>query len=412
MKLNLQQITLFFLAAITLTFFLKENINSIAIIGFSIFAIIIIIKDKDYSELKKSIIIALPLMLYFSLALVGTLINKESNQNYLLRLTPFLVSPLFVYFFCKFRNSVKTVITYFIFANIIFLVFLDFMAIKEMLESKSLYVIVDGREYYRFLYKRLTGDYFNHIYLSTYSLLSMVLLLQFKPFKHKLPIVLSVLFIALNIVLLASRAVVISAILASIIYLIVLSIYNIKYLKYLLVLICLFLFSASIAYHYKDTLLLNRYSQAFEWYKKKDVILERNYSINNRVKLYIIGASMFNDYKRYAVNGTGLAPNEIERKYHSAFKDRFILNTITYNAHNQFINNFIDWGILGILLLCYLLFMVIKASLKNRLNWITFFWLSFCIILMMESMLIRHRGIVFFVFFFTLLSIPKNYKQE
>jgi hypothetical protein len=406
MRLDLKQIISYAEILLMASFFLKENLNSLAIILFSLLILVQCIVIKGYIAFKKAIVIGLPLILYYLLSLIGIFVNQDSNNDYLVRLLPFLVSPIFIYYHVS-SGSKKTAINFFLLANVLFLIFLDILAIKDMIIANSLFIVEEGGKNYRFLYTRFTGNYFNHIYLSTYSLFSIALLFQFKIVKTNFLRNLLAAYLLLHIALLGSRAVVIGILIASLFSFIALSILDKKNLKYLLGLLVAFLIASSVIYSYRNTLLMNRYAQAFEWWENKELILKRDYSINNRAKLYVIGFSMFEDLDRYDINGTGLAPNEIKRKYSSEFKDEFILKTITYNAHNQFINNFIDWGILGILLLCYLLFMTVKVSFANKLNWIAFFWLSFCIILMMESFLIRHRGIVFFVFFYTLFGYYK-----
>lgn len=388
------------------TLYFKENINSIALIIFSVLVLAYILIHKDAGHLRGAFISSLPLLLYFLLAFTGFLVNSESNVDYLVRLLPFLLAPLFMYYFRHLEKGNRLVNT-FIAANILFLLFLDLLAIEDMISSKSLFVLADGNENYRFLYTRLTAGYFNHIYLSAYSLLSVALLLQFKPVKNKWALFSSLAFLLLNIGLLGSRAVVIGMILASSLYAISMVFINRKNIKYLLVFLAVSLLATGLIYRFKDTLLFNRYAQVFEWYENQDLILERNYSINNRIKLYFVGFSMFEDYHRYGINGTGLASDAIAHKYETEFSDEFKLNTNTYNAHNQFITNFIDWGLAGLMLTIFILLIPIRASFRSKEYWVAFYWISLSVILLMESALIRHRGIVVFVLFYSLFSLPK-----
>jgi hypothetical protein len=140
---------------------------------------------------------------------------------------------------------------------------------------------------------------------------------------------------------------------------------NRKKAKYLILLLAFMLLGSGLVYTFRDTLLLNRYSQAFDLYDNQDRILTRNYSINNRIKLYIIGASLLEDHERYGINGTGLSYSVIRKKYNSRFSDEFPFETSTFNTHNQYINNFIDWGLAGLLLMCYLLFQPIRISFRS-----------------------------------------------
>ncbi len=392
------------------TLFLKENINSMAIILVSILILILIIKKAGYKSFsdKEMLWYGLPLVLYFVLAITGLLLNQNSNGTYVLRLVPFLIAPLLLYAFQKFPESRDVVIRYFIAATVVFLLFLDLLAIRDMLLSHSLYVVHEGRTYYRFMYTRFTGEYFNHIYLSTYILMAIFLVLQFKSFRRKYIRLGILCFFACHLLLLSSRAVIIAVLLGGFLVLTYISIRDRRKVKNLILLIAGLAAAVLLVYAFRNTLLLNRYSQAFELYEHQDRILQRNYSINNRIKVYIIGASLLSEPRLYGINGTGLSYDIIRDKYNTTFREEFPFETSTFNTHNQFINNFIDWGIPGLVFTAFLLYRPVATAYKRKQYWLLTFWLSFVFILAMESFLIRHRGIVFFLLFYALLvAVPK-----
>lgn len=404
---NLDRILPFLAAGTFASLFLKENFNSILLIVFSCAIVFKVLHKKEFSGIKNDLALYFPMLLYLFLAIIGSFMDNGSNVDYVIRLIPFTLTPLFLYYFRSIssRNKTKLALV-FIMANILFLLFLDVFAIYDMAKNSSFYIEQGGRNYYRFLYSRYTMGFFNHIYLGIYSLLSMVLIHQYK-ILSKFGRLFFSLYLVSHIALLGSRAVIIAALIAGMIFLIYASFKNKKFLKYLAGFIGVIIISTSVVYIFKDTLLFNRYSQAFEWYHHKDLLLKRNYSINNRAKIYIVGFSMFKDYHRYGINSTGMASNEIKEKYESKFKDQFQLKTNTYNPHNQYVNNFIDWGVLGLILLLILLYLPLKDAANQKSNWITYFWLFFAIILMMESVLIRHRGIMLFVIFYSFF-LTKN----
>ncbi len=391
------------------TLFLKENINSIAIILTSLLIFLCIVRKGDFRSFTHKGILkqGLPLVLYFVLAVAGWLINQDSNGNYAMRLLPFLIAPLFLYYFYYFRESRAVIARYFIAATLVFLVFLDFQAIQDMIVAHSVYVVQEGRTYYRFMYTRFTGAYFNHIYLSTYILMAIFLVLQFKTFRKKYIRAGILCFFAVHLLLLSSRAVIIAVLLGGFLVLAYVSFRNPRNVKYLILLITGLAAATLIVYSFRDSLLLNRYSQAFELYKHQDRILQRNYSINNRIKVYIIGAALLSEPRLYGINGTGLSYDIIREKYNSAFREEFPFETSTFNTHNQYINNFIDWGLLGLFIMAYMLYLPVTSAFKRKQYWLLTFWLSFLFILAMESFLIRHRGIVFFILFYTLL-VPET----
>ncbi len=400
------------LALFAFSFFFKENINSFFFILFLVLTLYTLWSAKDIEALKKSMYGAIPLLIYFILAFLGLLINKDSNTGYFLRLIPLVTATFLIYYFSNDRLELKHFLLPFILGNIVFLFFLDFLAVWDMVDAQSLYVVHEGREYYRFLYVRLTADYFNHIYLSTYCVFSIVVILQFALVKKPYLKAIAIVYLLLHIGLLGSRSVVIAIMVGGFVYLLFLALQRRAYLKYFLLLFTVYAFGFGIVFLNKDSLLFNRYSQAFEWFEKREVILERNYSVNNRAKLYIIGLSMFHDQERYGINGTGIAPQAIQEQYENSFAQDFEFKTITYNTHNQFINNFIDWGILGLLLTIYIIYLPVKRAYSRELNWIAFFWVTFGIVLLMENVLIRHRGIVFFIIAFTMLFHYKKPLQN
>jgi len=395
------------------TLFLKENFNSAALILFSIFFIIQMFHSKKngvVNVLKKGGIY----LGYFLLACLGCLLNEESNYDYLTRLLPFVLSLFFIFYFNNNADKKIIIIKVFVISLIVFLLFLDFYALWDMYKAKSLFVIENGRENYRFLYTRFTKEYFNHIYLSVYCLFGLVAVFNFAVFQKRILRYIVAAFFLFHIVIMTSRAVVLAILISAILMLIYLSFTNMKYLKYFFIFIGVLGVFSAIVYQRKDSVLFNRYSQLFHWYQNRDLLLQRDYSINNRAKLYIVGYSMFKDGERYGINGTGLASDEIKKKYLEDYKAVFSFKTDTYNPHNQFITNFIDWGILGLLLTFIIVITPLIYCVNNKLYWGIFFWLAFILTLLMESMLIRHRGIVFFIIFSTLYitTITTNEKRN
>jgi len=81
------------------------------------------------------------------------------------------------------------------------------------------------------------------------------------------------------------------------------------------------------------------------------------------------------------------------------------------NFHNQYIQNFAELGIFGLLLLLAMLFVLLKKAIQNK----DFTHFAFSILMisvfLTESFLWRQRGVVFFVLFYCLF-VTVNYKKE
>jgi len=82
-----------------------------------------------------------------------------------------------------------------------------------------------------------------------------------------------------------------------------------------------------------------------------------------------------------------------------------------YNAHNQYLEIMLFYGLMGLLLLALLFLNLIRINIKERdfiAMAIIFLFLTFMIT---ESILLRHDGIVVFALFMTLFSLNENQKK-
>lgn len=108
-------------------------------------------------------------------------------------------------------------------------------------------------------------------------------------------------------------------------------------------------------------------------------------------------------WKQYPVIGTGIGD------YHNELQATYLKNNFTigydhkYNSHNQFLQTLLGTGLIGLLLLLAMLFSGLRMAWKSA-NWLAvIFIVVFLLSCITESMLERQRGIVFFIFFSTLL---------
>lgn len=82
-----------------------------------------------------------------------------------------------------------------------------------------------------------------------------------------------------------------------------------------------------------------------------------------------------------------------------------------YNAHNQYIETVLYYGIFGLALLVLLLFYGLKINYQNRDYLGIALILTFAVCMITESILQRHDGIVLCAFLVSLFSIAKAYKH-
>ncbi|GEM_PF-1684381 len=101
--------------------------------------------------------------------------------------------------------------------------------------------------------------------------------------------------------------------------------------------------------------------------------------------------------------GPGDTNNELVKKYQlHGYKDPFRVNS---NAHNQFLETFIDLGLVGFLLLVVILIYSLYKSVASKNN-LFFIFLCICSFnFLSESMLNVREGVVFFCFFYCFLGV-------
>lgn len=81
------------------------------------------------------------------------------------------------------------------------------------------------------------------------------------------------------------------------------------------------------------------------------------------------------------------------------------------NFHNQYIQNFAELGVLGLLFLLAMLFLLLKKAIHNK-DFIHFtFSILMISVFLTESFMWRQRGVVFFIIFYCLF-MAENHKKE
>lgn len=100
------------------------------------------------------------------------------------------------------------------------------------------------------------------------------------------------------------------------------------------------------------------------------------------------------------------AQNELNNQYSLLGFSEGVENA--YNSHNQFLTTLLNGGIIGFLLLFIPLYLVLYRGIhKNDLIAVSFV-LLIILAFMTESMLARHKGLIFYTGFLTILLLPKG----
>ena len=79
-----------------------------------------------------------------------------------------------------------------------------------------------------------------------------------------------------------------------------------------------------------------------------------------------------------------------------------------YNAHNQFLEVLLDYGLIGFLFFMTLLFYIARSFIKAKDPFAISVFALFIIFMITESILVRHSGIVLFSFLISILIYSKS----
>ena len=99
--------------------------------------------------------------------------------------------------------------------------------------------------------------------------------------------------------------------------------------------------------------------------------------------------------------GTGDIKDELKKQY--AIDNYSIPYEENFNAHNQYLQLFATLGVLGVLTFLTILFLPFGIGIKKKNILFIIFGIIICINFLVESMLEKQAGVMFFCFFFPLL---------
>ncbi|UGS23637.1 O-antigen ligase family protein [Flavobacterium channae] len=117
-------------------------------------------------------------------------------------------------------------------------------------------------------------------------------------------------------------------------------------------------------------------------------------------------------WKGFGLNATLKKTEEKGKKYNVFLGDEITEGYQKKNFHNQYIQNFVDLGVVGFFLLLLMVILNIKNALKSK----DFIHIAFSILMislfLTESFLWRQRGVIFFMVFYCLFNISAQFKIE
>jgi len=328
--------------------------------------------------------------------LVSLFLSKKIKINYMLILKVFVLANLVASIICLLHAALNTIEI-----NEEGKIILEFSAWPTDIKGFSFFELVNMR-YNKFSYGFLS--FIHHpTYFSLYILFSIVTLVYLvrKESRYKVLYVLCIAYFAVFIWLLASRAAYISFMVIAGFYFIRMGIkYNLKWM----ILGFVLLIAISSVIVLTNTQIKKNIKEAVH------ISSDEELTKNSDIRLWIWKASLeiWNENVLFGV-GIGDADSYYTQKYQEYNLKEAVDKE--YNAHNQFFDEGVKLGLLGMLVLAAWFIYTLYYSYKNNNFLLFYFILIFVINFMFEVLLNRIAAVSFFAVFYSLLvarSIKKN----
>jgi len=313
-----------------------------------------------------------------------------------------LIIPIVIFFrYQVFINNLKVVFKFLILGSIISF-FLNI--------SIAIFNYFQDYEIYHFFYSHLS-TFIHPSYVALYVSLSIFTILKYKStlfsFKnnnYKYLYILLLILLSIYLVLLSSKAGIISFLICFFVYLVIKLSKKIKTI-YSILASSLIIF-VSILIITQVPIVKNRFSAmivALEKYDEANIDIEDS----SMARLAIIKTGYVLSIKNLPFGvGTGDSKDEIIYYYKNLGSKTITENYL--NAHNQFFQNAISLGILGMGLLLTILIVGFYKSLKQKNILFCCFIILVFVQLLFESMFEQQAGVIFIILFYSLFSISYN----
>lgn len=400
-----------FLTLIIISFPRTWSLYSLGIWMFLGFIYWITSYRENIRELLTLKILILPPIIFFIVQLINIIIRKENIRNIESQLMFFLV-PLFGFPLFRDRLFYKKNISLFrafiwgIFSVLVILVLLALICLNNRYNSEHNFfenLKINSKCFFSIDFSR-----FEHpSYLGVKIIWSIIIInLLLRQSLNKLIYGLIISFFTVIIFLLASKA---GIIMLTVLFLWLLFSYindKIKivfyrYLIFLFIAIFLFISAFRIAREIsRINIFINQLKSGFSQ-------TEVNWkNLDQRTREWYCAIQLI---KEKPIFGHGIEKVE-DRMVEEYLKNRWVEEaSLRYNAHNQFLETQMTYGIPGTLALLWMLFT--PLIFRKRLMYpklATAFVLMMTFFLMFESMFVRQWGIMFFTLFYCILVIPSK----
>lgn len=408
-------------------FFKKENINSISIILLTFFWLFDISKNigSVFNYLLKNKLLLLNII-YFLVLIYGFLISE--NQSYAIKVLqrnlPFLIFPLIFLKLKKVSINISAIKLALIISAFIASIYCEIINLGHWKWFNSFpaydFSIYEYFTHHWFTYGILTrGIDLQPSFFALYILISLVFILEYILLPQKKKMV----FFALSIFLLlyficfmfhlSSRIGLVLLIVLLVYYFFKLRL-NVKYKVFIF--LCFF---SIFSYILVNSAFMERLNE-LKVTLQQDVVDEGDNIVHTKkIRVYALEAFVSQKPKYFLFGrGTGDA-----QKYLDAFYEKKLNNNPNTEKskvkwkfkgshyHNQFVQTNVETGILGLLVLILIFSVSLKNGIKYKNREQVLFVLICISFFLLDSVLMRQKGIVFFAFFNIIFTI-NQYRNE
>ena len=365
----------------------KLNYSSIAIIILVLLSIsnIILFKSRNQKSIKYSIfIVSIPLIVY----IFGLINTKDIKYgiDFLSKSMSFLAFPLIFFSLSEYIKKEK-LFKYFLlglFITNLYLIYLFF------------YYINFGLKFY----KIVTVDIYHSTYLGMYSLFAYWICINLFRKKDKKALLLLAIFFLFSAIICSSRIIFILSLISVMMTLI--SAFKSNFKKVVAVVFTSLVFIIAMLSIPSTKQKFNQFLEIQKIGFDKD-----NYrSLSSRFAKIEASIAVLKD-NIWIGTGTGDAEEKLVQQYKKmnftmGYKKR-------YNPHNQYLDNLTRNGLIGgIISLLVIYLFPFYISIKSNEKLLLAFILIIAGVSLTESILVRHRGIVFYAFFVSLMLNSVN----
>ncbi|MCF6222607.1 MAG: oligosaccharide repeat unit polymerase [Flavobacteriaceae bacterium] len=393
---------LLFLLIISLLF--KEHWISKTVILIAIYTIFLLIRKKIV--LKKITFYGFLLFLFFVFTSLFWSVNVENSLSKSIGFLPFLIIPVWV-------SSFNSKIRYEVILKYVGYFFIAISAITILMASiryNTTHLISEF--YYHSLTSPLSTNaiYISILYLMVF-LFNLYFILRINQ-KNSLVHYVTLIIIFIYILLLSSKLISVLLFISTIIMFY--SSLKFQHKNRKLVIIAIAVLSILFFIILKsDNNISKRFDEILKYEKIKEVFSKSEFGdtyLWNGLNLRLLQLRAFYDIEKdsnfNAFLGVGLGNGQ--ELLNNKYKDYKLYTGkpweekggfLKYNFHNQYSQTLIELGVIGFLLLIYILYNIISISKNNK--YFLAFYVIFIFILVMftESILERQKGIMFFVVF-------------